>query len=182
MVMYDQALKREAQRYAAEEPLRAAQALSEDGFGEFKFGMTLKEFAGKLRHPPAISEAGVGQKEAVVSGSDQCRIGRYPLSSMRALFFQEKLCRIDLDFTLHQKEIYQGFTNRFRAATDNDSWSRNEESLRAKQYTGQRSVAAILAPRSPSLPWESIVLYDRQMDERRRQFEREAPNRAAKDL
>ena len=70
MVMYDQALNRAAQRYAAEEPIRAAQALSEDGFGEFKFGMTLKEFSRKLRHPPTVSEAGIGQREAVITSSE----------------------------------------------------------------------------------------------------------------
>jgi hypothetical protein len=32
------------------------------------------------------------------------------------------------------------------------------------------------------LPWDAIVLYDRDLDERRRQFERDAPKRAAKDL
>ena len=42
MVMYDQALNREARQYAAEEPLRAALALSENGFGDLRFGMTLK--------------------------------------------------------------------------------------------------------------------------------------------
>ena len=71
MVMYDLALNRDAQRYAAEEPIRAAQALSEDGFGEFRFGMTLKEFSRKLRHPPTISETGIGQKDAVITGSER---------------------------------------------------------------------------------------------------------------
>jgi hypothetical protein len=182
MVIYDQALNRDAQRYAAEEPIRAAQALGEDGFGEFRFGMTLKEFSRKLRHPPTISEAGIDQKDAVIAGSEDSKLGRYPLSGMRASFFQDKLYRIDLDFDAHQKEIYEGFTNRFPAATDDSTWSRNGESLRAKQFAGQTLVAVILAPRSVSSPWDSIVLYDRQMDERRREFEREAPRRAAKDL
>jgi hypothetical protein len=182
MVMYDQALNRAAQKYAAEEPIRAAQALSESGFGELKFGMTLKEFSGKLRRPPSVSEAGVGQKEAVISGTESARLGRYPLSSLTASFFQDRLFRLALDFDRHQKEIYEGFTNRFPTATDSDGWSRSGESLRAKQFTGQRTVAVILAPRPASLPWDSIVLYDRQMDERRREFERDAPKRAAKDL
>jgi hypothetical protein len=182
MVMYDQALNRDAQWYAAEEPMRAAQALSEDGFGDFRFGMTLKEFSRKLRHPPTISEAGIGQKDAVVAGSDDSKLGRYPLSSLRASFFQDKLYRIDLDFDVRQKEIYEGFTNRFPTATDDNTWSRSGESLRAKQFVGQRLVAVILAPRSRGSQWDSIVLYDRQMDERRREFERDAPKRAAKDL
>jgi hypothetical protein len=182
MVMYDQALNRDAQRYAAEEPIRAAQALREDGFGEFKFGMTLKEFSRKLRRPPTVSEAGIGQRDAVIAGPEDSKLGRYPLSSVRASFFQDKLFRIDLDFDVHQKEIYEGFMNRFPTATDDDTWSRNGGSLRAKQFAGQRLVAVILAARSGSSPWDSIVLYDRQMDERRRAFEREAPKRAAKDL
>jgi hypothetical protein len=182
MVMYDQALNRAAQRYAAEEPIRAAQALREDGFGEFKFGMTLKEFSRKLRHPPTVSEAGIGQKNAVITSSEDSKLGRYPLSSVRASFFQDKLFRIDLDFDLHQKEIYEGFMNRFPTAMDDDTWSRNGGSLRAKQFAGPRLVAVILAPRSGHSPWDSIVLYDRQVDERRREFEREAPRRAAKDL
>jgi len=182
IVMYDQALNRDAQRYAAEEPIRAVQALGENGFGEFRFGMTLKEFSRKLRHPPTISETGIGQKDAVIAASEESKLGRYPLSSMRASFFQDKLYRIDLDFDLHQKEIYEGFTNRFPTATDDNTWSRNGESLRARQFVGQRVVAVIVAPRSRGSQWDSIVLYDRQMDERRREFERDAPKRAAKDL
>jgi hypothetical protein len=182
MVMYDQALNRAAQRYAAEEPIRAAQALGEDGFGQFKFGMTLKEFGRKLRHLPTVSDAGIGQKDAVITGSEDGKLGRYPLSSVRASFFQDKLFRIDLGFDVHQKEIYEGFMNRFPTATDDPTWTRNGESVRARQFAGQRLVAAILAPRLGNSPWDSIVLYDRQMDERRREFERDAPKRAAKDL
>jgi hypothetical protein len=182
MVMYDLALNRDAQRYAAEEPLRAAQALSEDGFNEFRFGMILREFSRRLRHPPMISEAGLAQKDAVVTGSEDRKLGRYPLSGVRASFFQDKLYRLDLDFDVHQKEIYEGFMSRFPTATDDATWSRSGESLRAKQFAGKRLVAVILAPRSSKLPWDCIVLYDRQVDERRREFEREAPKRAAKDL
>jgi len=182
MVMYDQALNRAAQQYAAGEPTRAAQALREDGFGEFRFGMTLKEFSRKLRRPPTVSEAGISQRAAVITASEDGKLGRYPLSSVRASFFQDKLYRIDLDFDVHQKEIYEGFMNRFPTATDDDTWSRNGESLSAKQIAGQRLVAAILAPRFSIPQWDSVVLYDRQLDERRREFEREAPKRAAKDL
>ncbi len=182
MVMYDQALNRAAQQYAAGEPTRAAQALREDGFGEFRFGMTLKEFSRKLRRPPAVSEAGISQRAAVITASEDGKLGRYPLTSVKASFFQDKLYRIDLDFDAHQKEIYEGFMNRFPTATDDDSWSRYGESLRAKQFAGQRLVAAILAPRSSSPQWDSIVLYDRPLDERRGAFEHEAPARAAKDL
>jgi hypothetical protein len=182
MVMYDQALNRAALQYAAEEPIRAAQALSEAGFGELKFGMTLKEFTRKLRRPPSVSEAGVGQREAVVSGSEDARLGRYRLSSLTASFFQDKLFRLQLDFDTHQKEIYEGFISRFPNAMDSDAWARSGESLRAKQFAGQRTVAVILAPRPGSSQWDSIVLYDRQLDERRREFERDAPARAAKDL
>jgi hypothetical protein len=182
MVMYDRALNREAQKYAAGEPVRAAQALGEDGFGEFRFGMTLKEFSGKLRRPPTVSEAGMGQKSALITGNEASKLGRYPLSSVRASFFQDRLFRMDLDFDIHQKEIYEGFMHRFPTAIDDATWSRNGESLRAKQYAGPKTIAVILAPRSDRAQWDSIVLYDRQMDERRREFEREAPKRAAKDL
>jgi hypothetical protein len=182
IVMYDVALNRDAQRYAAEEPIRAAQALREDGFGEFRFGMTLKEFSRKLRHPPAVSEAGIGQKDAVIAGAEDIRLGRYPLSSVRGSFFQDKLFRIDLDFDAHQKEIYQGFMNRFPTAADDNTWSRSGENLRAKQFAGQKLVAVILAPRFGGSPWDAIVLCDRQADERRRKFEQEAPKRAAKEL
>jgi hypothetical protein len=182
MVMYDQALNRDAQRYAAEEPIRAAQALGEEGFGKFKFGMSLKDFSRKLRFPPTVNEAGVGQKTAVIAASEDIRLGRYPLSSVRAAFFQDKLFRLDLDFDAHQKEIYEGFMSRFLAATDDNTWNRNGRSLRAKQFSGPRLVAAILAPSSSSSLWDSIVVYDRRMDERRREFEREAPDRAAKNL
>ena len=182
MVMYDQALYRAAQRYAAQEPIRAAQALSEAGFGEFKFGMTLKEFTRKLRRPPSVSEAGVGQREAVVSASEDARLGRYPLSSLTASFFEDKLYRLELGFDTRRQELYEGFMSRFPTALDSKGWSRNGESLRAKQFASQKTVAVILAPRPGSTQWDAIVLYDRQMDERRREFERDAPKRAAKDL
>ena len=183
MVMYDQALNRAAQRYAMEEPFRAAQALGEDGFGEFRFGMTIKDFSRKLRHPPTVSDAGIGQKDAVITaGSEDSKLGRYPLSSVRVSFFQDRLFRIDLAFDAHQTELYEGFMSRFPTATDDPTWTRSGESVRAKQFAGPRLVAAILAPRLANSPWDSIVLYDRQMDERRREFERDAPKRAAKDL
>jgi hypothetical protein len=182
MVLYDQALNRDAQKYAREEPIRAAQALSEDGYGEFKFGMTLKEFGRKLRHPPAVTEVGLGQKDAVIAKAEECKLGRYPLSSVTASFYRDKLFRLELDFDLNQSEIYKGFLARFPGATDDDSWSRNGEALRAKQYAGHSTVVAILAPHAGSATWDSVVLYDRQMDERQRNFERDAPKRAAKDL
>jgi hypothetical protein len=72
--------------------------------------------------------------------------------------------------------------DRFPTAMNSDGWSRSGESLLAKQLVGPRTVAAILAPRRGSSQWDSIVLYDPQMDERRREFERDAPTRAAKDL
>jgi hypothetical protein len=105
-----------------------------------------------------VSEAGLGQREAVVSGAGEVRLGRYPLSSLTACFFQDMLYRLELDFDTHQKEIYEGFTNRFPTAADSEGWSRSGESLRAKQFTGPRTVAVILAPRPGSLPWDSIVL------------------------
>jgi hypothetical protein len=182
MVMYDLALNRDAQQYAREEPIRAARALSEDGFGEFKFGISLKEFSRKLRHPPTVTEGGLGQKDAALPSAEDRKLGRYPLSSVTASFFRDKLFRIELDFDLNRTEIYEGFMARFPGARDNDSWSRSGETLRAKHFAGQKTVAAILAPRAGSSQWDSIVLYDRQMDERRRNFERDAPRRAAKDL
>ena len=118
----------------------------------------------------------------MIASPEDIKLGRYPLTSLRAYFFQDKLYRIDLDFEAHEKEIYQGFTNRFPTAADDGTWSRNGESLRARQFAGPRLIAAILAPRPAASPWDSIVLCDRQVDERRREFERDAPKRAAKDL
>ncbi len=182
MVMSEQALQREAKQYARTEPIRVARVLSESGFGEFKFGMTLKDFGRKLRQPPSISGAGLGQKEAVIAGSRDTRLGRYPLISLRASFFQDRLYRIEMDFELNRQALYEGFLSRFPSAVDSDSWSRNGRSIQAKQFTGQKAVAAILAPRPGSTQWDSIVLYDRHIDERRREFERDAPKRAAQDL
>jgi hypothetical protein len=182
LVIYDQALNRAARGYAAEEPIRTAQALGEDGFGQFKFGMTLKELSRKLQRPPTVSEAGIGQKDALITASEDSKLGRYLLSSVRVSFFQDKLFRIDLAFDTHQTELYEGFMSRFPTATDDPTWTRSGESVRAKQFAGPRLVAAILAPRLGNSPWDSIVLYDRQVDERRREFERDAPKRAAKDL
>jgi hypothetical protein len=182
MVMYDQALYREAQRYAQAEPARAAQALSEEGFGEFKFGMTLKAFSAKLRQAPSVSEAGIGQQEAVVSYAEDSKLGPYRMIRLRASFFQDRLFRLELDFDHNQQALYEGFMSRFPAARDNDSWSRNGEALRAKQFAGAKATAAILAPRSGSSDWDAIVLLNRQLDERRSEFERDAPKRAAKDF
>ena len=182
LVMYDQAVYRQAQKYARAEPSRAAQALSEDGFGEFKFGMSLKALSGELHQPPSVSEAGIGQQEAVISYPEDSRLGPYRLSSVRASFFQDKLFRIELGFNHNQPAMYEGFMSRFPAASDDGSWSRNGEGLRAKQFAGQKTTVVILAPQSVGAQWDAIVLYDRQLDERRREFERDAPKRAAKDL
>jgi hypothetical protein len=182
LVMYDRALYREAQMYAQAEPTRAARTLSENGFGQFRFGMTLKALSGKLHQPPSVTEAGVGQQEAVVSDPGDSRLGPYRLSSVRASFFQDRLFRIELDFDHNQQAMYEGFMSRFPSASDDASWTRNGESLRATQFVGAKTTAAILAPRSGSASWDAIVLYDRQLDEQRREFERDAPKRAAKDL
>src|SRR5262249_7334584 len=104
------------------------------------------------------------------------------LSGVRASFFQDKLFRIELDFDHNQQALYDGFMSRFPSASNSDDWSRNGQGLRAQQFAGQKTTAAILAPRSGSAPWDAIVLYDRQLDDRRREFERDAPKRAAKDL
>lgn len=182
MVMYDQALNLEANRYARKEPIRAAQTLSEDGFGEFTFGMTRKEFGRRLGHSPKVTDAGVGQREVVVSGSESSKIGRYPISSLRAAFFQNRLYKLELSFETNRKQIFEGFMSRFPTAIDSDSWTRDNDTLRAKQFTGQRTIAVILAARSGSSQWDSIILYDRKADQQRREFERDAPKRAAKEL
>jgi hypothetical protein len=72
--------------------------------------------------------------------------------------------------------------SRFPTAIDSDSWTRDNDTLRAKQFTGQRTIAVILAARFGNPQWDSIVLYDRKLDQRRREFERDAPKRAAKEL
>jgi hypothetical protein len=182
LVMYDQALYRAAQEYALDEPRRAAQALSDDGVGELTFGMSLKALTQKLHQPPNVVEASVGQRDALISDPEDSRLGPYRLSSVRASFFQDKLFRIELDFEHNQQALYNGFMSRFPSASDSDDWSRNGQGLRARQFAGQKTTAAILAPRSGSAPWDAIVLYDRQLDDRRREFERDAPKRAAKDL
>jgi hypothetical protein len=40
----------------------------------------------------------------------------------------------------------------------------------------------ILAARSGSPQWDSIILYDRKLDQQKREFESDAPKRAAKEL
>jgi hypothetical protein len=40
----------------------------------------------------------------------------------------------------------------------------------------------ILAARSGSPQWDSIILCDRKLDQQKREFERDAPKRAAKQL
>jgi hypothetical protein len=182
MVMYDQALNLEATRYAREEPIRAAQTLSEDGFGEFTFGITLKEFGHRLGHSPKVTDAGAGQSEVIFSGSENIKLGRYPISSLRASFFQNRLYRIELSFETNRKQIFEGFMSRFPTATDSNSWTLDNDPLRAKEFTGQRSTAVILAARSDSPQWDSIILYDSKVDQQKRDFERDAPKRAAKEL
>jgi hypothetical protein len=180
--MFDQALNLEATRYAREEPIRAAQALSEDGFGEFTFGVNLKEFGRRLGHSLKATDVGAGQSEAVVSGSENTKLGRYPISSLRASFFQSRLYRIELSFETNRKQIFEGFMSRFPTATSSDSWTRDNDPLRAKEFTGQRSTAVILAARSDSPQWDSIILYDSKVEQQKGEFERDAPKRAAKEL
>ena len=144
--------------------------------------MTFKALSRKLHRQPSVTETGVGQREAVITDPEDSRLGPYRLSSVRASFIQENLFRIELDFDRNQQAMYNGFMSRFPSATESDSWSRNGEALRATQFAGQKAAAAILASRGSGSQWDAIVLYDRQLDDRRREFERDAPRRAAKDL
>jgi hypothetical protein len=182
LVMCDTGLNAEAEQYAREEPIRAAQGLSEEGFGEFKLGMTLKDFKRKLRHPPTVSTAGIGREDAVASPLEAIKLGRYPMTSLRACFFHDELFRIDLSFDANQQAIYQGFVSRFPTAADSDSWSRDGNPLSARQFLGQRALAVILAPQSRSPLWDTIILYDLRLEQAQREFEKAAPRRAVEDL
>jgi hypothetical protein len=182
LVMYDRAADLEANEYARTEPHRAAQTLSEDGFGAYTFGMTLKEFGRRLGQTAKANEVGVGQKEVLVPGTENLKLGRYPISSLRALFFRNQLYRLELSFETNRKQIFEGFMNRFPTAVDSDAWIRGNNRLRAKQFTGQRIIAAILAAPSAEPQWDSIVLYDRKLDQQQREYEKDAPKRAAREL
>jgi hypothetical protein len=101
---------------------------------------------------------------------------------MRASFFQDRLYKLELGFDTNRKQIFEGFLSRFPTAIDSDSWTRDNDTLSAKQFTGQRTIAVILAARSGSPQWDSIILCDRKLDQQKREFERGAPKRAANQL
>src|SRR5213075_3477464 len=109
-------------------------------------------------------------------------VGFYPLRTLAAEFFNDRLYRIDFGFEENQKEIFETFRTRFSQLQDNDTWTRGTTKLKAKSATSGKLFAAILASGASygSLDnWDSIVLLDADLWGEAERFKRDAPKRAA---
>ena len=78
------------------------------------------------------------------------------------------------------------FNHRFGPLADNDTWTRGATKLKGKSSRQGKLFGAILAPKIANAgreaAWDSIVLFDVDLQREAEQFKKDAPKRAAKDF
>ncbi len=124
-------------------------------------------------------------KKVAFRNGDWRSVGFYPLRTLSAEFFSDKLYRIDLGFEENQKEMFDTFRQRFGPLQDNATWTRGTMKLKAKSATTGKLFATILAANissGSSDNWDAIVLLDADLWREAEQFKKDAPKRAAKDF
>lgn len=186
-VIYDISAYNLEQDYAAKEPERAAVAFGTNGFKTLIMGMKVEDIS--LDYKIVDEDQSAGTKKIAFGNTDYWKywqtIGYYPLSSVSAEFFHDKLYRIDLGFDENQAKIFQAFSKRFVRLQDNDTWTRGTTKLKAKSATDGNLFGAILGPDAAYAGndgWDSIVLFDSTIWNDASQFKKNAPQRAAKDF
>jgi hypothetical protein len=187
IVMFNIEANKKALEFAAKEPERASKDFGTNGFKTLIMGSTLQDVT--LEFTVSEDNQATGVKKVIFKkdgyGQYIQSIGFYPLVSVSAEFFHDKLYRIDLAFAENQKEIFATFKQRFGQLQDNDTWTRGSMKLKAKSSGNDRLLAAILSPDMADGSegnWDSIVLMDVQLWKEADQFKNDAPKRAAKDF
>jgi hypothetical protein len=187
IVMLNIEANKKEQEYAAKEPERAAKDFGTNGFKTLVLGTSLQDVS--LDFTVSEDDQATGVKKVIFKkdgyGKYIQSIGFYPLMSVSAEFFHDKLYRIDLSFSENQKEIFATFKQRFGQLQDNDTWARDSMKLKAKSSANDKLFAAILAPdmgEESEGNWDAIVLLDASLWKDADQFKKDAPKRAAKDF
>ena len=183
VVLYNNEAKQKAQEYAAKEPERAAKDFGTSGFKSLILGMKLQDLTVPFDVVEEDRVAAV--KKVAFRKGDWRSVGFYPLATLSAEFFNDKLYRIDFGVEQNQKEMFETFKQRFGQLQDNDTWTRGAMKLKAKSAMNSKLLATILAPSTSygsSDNWDAIVLLDADLWREAEQFKKDAPKRAAKDF
>ena len=183
LIIYDILVNQKAQEYGAKEPERAAKDFGPDGFKWLLFGMKLQDITFKF--DVLEDDRVTAVKKVAFKKGDWLSVGFYPLKTLSAEFFNDKLYRIDFSFEENQKEMYETFKYRFGSLQDNDTWTRGTMKLKAKSVMHGKLFATILAPSisyGSSDNWDAIVLFDYELWQQTNKFKKDAPKRAAKDF
>jgi hypothetical protein len=186
-VIYDVKSNDSAQDYAAREPERAAADFATNGFKSLVMGMrsvdvTLGFNVSEEPQDPGITKI-VFRREG--NWKNWQTIGFYPVTSISAAFFHDRLYRLDLAFEENRKEIFETFKKRFEPLQANDTWTRGVVKLKAMSCGNDKLFAVILAPQATDESgdaWDTIVLLDAALWKEAEQFKQDAPKRAAKDF
>ncbi len=182
-LLYDNEASQKAQEYAAKEPERAAKDFGTSGFKLLILGMKLQDLTVPFEVVKEDRVAAV--KKIAFRTGDWRSVGFYPLKTLTAEFFNDKLYRIDFGFEENQKEMFEAFKQRFGQLQDSDTWTRGTMKLKAKSATNGKLFTAILAPStsygSPDT-WDTIVFLEADLSREAEEFKKDAPKRAAKDF
>ena len=183
LVIFDMQANQKAQEFAAKEPERAAMDFGSSGFKSLVMGTKLQDLTVEFE---LVSENRISAvKKVAFRKSDWQTVGLYPLRSISAEFFNDRLYRINLEFGENSKEMFAAFVHRFGPLVENDTWTNGTTRLKAKAATKDKTFATILAPQvnlEGENEWNLIVLYDVALWREAEQFKKDAPKRAAKDF
>jgi hypothetical protein len=184
--IFDEAAWRQAREYADRAPERAAMDFTANGFKSLTMGMRLQDVPVWMEY--LASSTNPTTRIATISffEGDWLRVGPYPLTSVSAEFFQDRLYRIDLRFHYQYfgEELFQTFSHRFGPLADN-IWMLGNEKVGVKSGGTDKFHAIIMAPSTTAggpQEWNTIVLLDRATQREAMNYKLDAPKRAARDL
>ena len=183
LVIYNIEANQKAQEYAAKEPELAAKDFKATGFKSLVMGMKIQDLTVEFE---VVEEDRVTTvKKVVFKKGDWRKVGFYPLRTLSAEFFKDRLYRIDLGFEDNRKEMFETFKQRFGPLKDNDTWTQGSMKLKTKASDNGKLFATILASSvsyGNDESWNAIVLLDVSVWSEVEQFKQDAPKRAAKDF
>ena len=162
-------------------PPQVSKALDENnGFKDFHFGMTVSEAKAVLEPTRMFRNEGANSETLFYLETPVNRIGEFAMDSVGLRFFEGKLFRIDIRFSNFQNEIFEALKIIYGEPSNNSSWTRNTQILKAKCWVGGKIYAAIVGPTNGA--WDAIVIYDQAANQKAREYADAEPARAAKDF
>jgi hypothetical protein len=162
-------------------PPPVSKALDEkNGFKDFYFGMTVSEANEVLEPTRTFRNEGAKSETLLYLGTAVNRIGEFSMDSVGLQFFEGILYRIDISFSSFQNEIFETLKIIYGEPSDNSSWTRGTQTLKAKCWVGEKTYAAIVGPTDG--PWDAIIIYDQAANQKAREYADTEPVRAAKDF